>query len=69
MPRKPQDKPWRHAASGYWCITLNGRRVDLDTDFKPACRKLVSLRREAKQPRRQPRTGWISRSRLDKVRV
>jgi integrase len=49
MPRKPSDKPWLHNASGWWCATLNGKRKKLDKDFVAACRKLKTLRTQAKK--------------------
>ncbi len=47
MARKPNDKPWLHGASSWWCATIGGRRKKLDKDYNVACRKLKSLRRKA----------------------
>ena len=44
MSRKPSDKPWLHAKSGYWCATANGKREYLDKDYKLAFRKLRASR-------------------------
>ena len=49
MPRKPSDKPWPHAASGYWCATVDGERKYLDKEYKAACRRLKTLRTQAKR--------------------
>ena len=43
MPRKASDKPWLQNATGWWCATVNGKRVYLDKDYKVACRKLNIL--------------------------
>ena len=43
MGRKPSGKPWLHSTSGYWCVTLNGKREYLDRDYKVAGRKLKAL--------------------------
>lgn len=51
MSRKPSDKPWLHANSGYWCATVNGKREYLDKDYKLACRKLRASR--ARQNRQE----------------
>ena len=58
MARKPNDKPWFHGASGWWCATIGGRRKKLDKDLKVACRKLKSLRRKAKHPQLANR-DWL----------
>jgi hypothetical protein len=49
MARKATDKPWLHNASGWWCATVNGKRKKLDKDYVAACRKLKSLRVQAKK--------------------
>ena len=33
-------KPWLHSPSGYWCVTLDGKREYLDKDYQVAGRKL-----------------------------
>ncbi len=43
MARKPSQTPWLHSPTGYWCITLNGKREYLDKDYKVACRKQKEL--------------------------
>jgi hypothetical protein len=43
MGRKPSDKPWLHNQSGYWCITLDGKREYLDKNYQFAVRKLKAL--------------------------
>lgn len=49
MPRKPTVRPWLHAPSGFWCATINGKRVYLDRDARVAERKLRQLRTEQKR--------------------
>ncbi|REJ72338.1 MAG: site-specific integrase [Planctomycetota bacterium] len=55
MPRKPNNKPWLHAPSGFWCATLNGKRVYLDKDARTADQVLRQLKAE------QKRNGGIGR--------
>ena len=43
MGRKPSGKPWLHAPTGYWCVTLGGKREYLDKDYQVAVRKLKAL--------------------------
>ena len=43
MGRKPSGKPWLHSPSGYWCVTLDGKREYLDKDYQVAGRKLKAL--------------------------
>lgn len=61
MPRKPTARPWLHAPSGFWCATLNGKRVYLDRDASAAERKLRQLRTE------QKRNGGVLRNWLDET--
>lgn len=49
MPRKPSNRPWLHSPSGYWCVTVDGRRTYLDKDYKVACRKLKALQAAGKR--------------------
>lgn len=43
MGRKSSGKPWLHSPSGYWCVTLDGKREYLDKDYQVAVRKLKAL--------------------------
>ena len=61
MPRRSADRPWLHSRSGFWCATVEGRRVYLDHDYKVACRKLTALLKEAKQ-RAAGKLEWLDRS-------
>lgn len=58
MPRQRFTKPWLHEASGFWCTSINRKRVYLDRDYKVACRQLRELRADQ---RRQEQTGpeWL----------
>ena len=58
MSRRHQQKPWLHEASGYFCTSVNRRRVYLDKDYQVACRKLRELRAEQKR-------GAVARDWLD----
>ena len=49
MARKPSQRPWLHAKSGYWCATIAGKRVYLDRDPRVAERKLKHIRTEQKR--------------------
>lgn len=60
MPRRPSDRPWLHSKSGFWCATIDGRRVYLDHDYKVACRKLAASIREAKA-RAAGKSDWLDR--------
>ncbi len=51
MGRKPSDKPWHHNPTGYWCVTLDGKREYLDRDYQVACRKLKALKARRKRER------------------
>lgn len=62
MPRKASDKPWLHAKSGFWCITVNGKRAYLDRDYRAACSKLKTLRSEAKRQVAGGRRDWLDAS-------
>lgn len=61
MPRRPIDRPWLHTASGYWCATIEGRRVYLDRDYKVAERKLRAQLAELKR-RAAGASDWLDRS-------
>jgi hypothetical protein len=63
MSRKPSEKPWLHAKSGFWCTTLNGRREYLDKDYRVACKKLTALRK-TKQTCEQHGRDWLDAGRL-----
>ena len=52
MPRQRPVKPWLHDASGYWCTSVNRKRIYLDKDYQAALRKLRQLRADEK--RQQP---------------
>jgi hypothetical protein len=57
MPRNRSSKPWLHKPSGYWCSTINAKRVYL-VDYRTACLKLNELR--AKELRENAGgTEWI----------
>ena len=62
MARDPKvrisEKPWLHGASGWWCATIGGRRKKLDKEFVAACRKLQSLRVQAKKGLTSNRDWW-----------
>lgn len=49
MPRKPTARPWLHAPSGFWCATVNSKRVYLDRDARVAERKMRQLLTEQKR--------------------
>ena len=49
MPCQRLTKPWLHEASGFWCTSVNRKRVYLDKDYQAACRKLRELRAEQKR--------------------
>lgn len=49
MARQKADKPWHHQASGFWCVTIEGKRVYLDKDYKTACQKLKALKAKVKR--------------------
>jgi integrase len=59
MARKSSDKPWLHKASGFWCVTLAGKRSYLDKDYRTACRKLKSLRSQADRERANGHRDWL----------
>jgi integrase len=61
MPRKPSDKPWLHAKSGFWCTTFHGRREYLDKDYRAACKKLDALRKKIQAGEPQGR-DWLDAS-------
>ena len=44
MPRQRFLRPWFHEASGYWCTSVNRKRVYLDKDYRVAARKLREIR-------------------------
>jgi integrase len=48
MARRPSNTPWFHAPSGYWCTTIDGKRLYLDRDLTNARRKLRELRKQQK---------------------
>jgi len=60
MPRRPVDRPWLHNASGFWCATIEGRRVYLDRDYKVAERKLRVQVTELKR-RAAGANEWLDR--------
>ncbi|MBX7169230.1 MAG: site-specific integrase [Pirellulales bacterium] len=60
MSRHAVDRPWLHKASGFWCATIEGRRVYLDHDYKVACRKLRGLIADAKR-RAAGAEEWLDR--------
>lgn len=60
MSRHPVDRPWLHNASGFWCATIEGRRVYLDHDYKVACRKLRERVADAKR-RAAGADEWLDR--------
>ena len=49
MSRKRSRKPWLHEATGYWCTSIDRKRVYLDKDYQTACRKLRELRADLKR--------------------
>ena len=49
MPRQRPVKPWLHDASGYWCTSVNRKRIYLDKDYQAALRKLRQLRADEKR--------------------
>jgi integrase len=57
MSRSSRQKPWLHQASGYFCTSVNRRRVYLDKDYQLACRKLRELR--AEQQRGAAARDWL----------
>lgn len=61
MPRRPAMRPWLHNPSGFWCATVEGRRVYLDHDYKVACAKLRERLAEAKR-RDAGADEWLDRS-------
>ncbi|MFV2068267.1 MAG: tyrosine-type recombinase/integrase [Pirellulales bacterium] len=59
MARRPSGKPWLHEQSGYWCTSVERKRVYLDTDYKVACRKLRQLRADQKKSEQGAATEWL----------
>jgi hypothetical protein len=66
MPRRPAARPWLHSRSGFWCATIEGRRVYLDHDYMVACRKLTALLKEARE-RAAAKLEWLDRSSTELV--
>lgn len=59
MPRKRLTKPWLHEASGFWCTSIDRKRVYLDKDYPTACKKLRELRADqARQQSNQSSLDW-----------
>lgn len=57
MPRQRPVKPWLHDASGYWCTSVNRKRIYLDKDYQAALRKLRQLRADEKR-QQQAGNDW-----------
>ena len=57
MAHSRPAKPWLHGASGYWCTSVNRRRIYLDKDYQAAARKLRQLCAEEKR-QDQAGTNW-----------
>ncbi len=49
MARRSTGKSWLHEKSGYWCTSVDRKRVYLDQDYKVACRKLRQLKADRKR--------------------
>ncbi len=61
MARRPNDKPWFHESSGFFCATIYRKRVYLDRDYKVACRKLKQ-QRAAERRGESPTRDWLDAS-------
>ena len=57
MPRRSLTKPWFHAASSFYCTSIDGKRVYLDRNYRVACRKLRDIRQ--RQNGREPARDWL----------
>ncbi|QEG36203.1 tyrosine-type recombinase/integrase [Bythopirellula goksoeyrii] len=60
MSRPSTGKPWLHESSGYWCSSVERKRVYLDKDYKTACRKLRQLRSERKKAEQGASSEWLT---------
>lgn len=59
MPRRHLDKPWLHEASGYFCTSVDRKRVYLDKDYRVACQKLRAHRLAQKAPEAAETQRWL----------
>jgi integrase len=60
MARRSTGKPWLHEKSGYWCTSVDRKRVYLDKDYKVACRKLRQLKADRKKSEQGASTEWLA---------
>lgn len=59
MARRSTGKPWLHENSGYWCTSVDRKRVYLDKDYKAACRKLRQLKADRKRSEQGASNEWL----------
>ena len=59
MARRSTGKPWLHEKSGYWCTSVDRKRVYLDKDYKVACRKLRQLKADRKKSDQGASNEWL----------
>lgn len=59
MPRRHLNRPWLHAASGYFCTTIDRKRVYLDKDYRASCQKLRAMRLAQRTGDARINTEWL----------
>ena len=59
MARRSTGKPWLHEKSGYWCTSVDRKRVYLDRDYKVASRKLRQLKADLRRKEQGASNEWL----------